>query len=74
MGVGAHAGERARKGLQKALPLSSPKDRASEAAKVLMGELRPRLPEPTQVNLKLEAALEQWKKAAEGQSLFGSGQ
>jgi hypothetical protein len=39
-----------------------------------MGELRPRLPEPTQVNLKLEAALEQWKKAAEGQSLFGSGQ
>jgi hypothetical protein len=37
-----------------------------------MGELRPRLPEPTQINPKLEAAMERWKKAAEGQSLFGS--
>src|SRR4051794_7949631 len=50
--------------------LRSPKIEASEAAKVLMGELRPRLPEPSSFNPKLEVALERWKKAAEGQGLF----
>src|SRR4051794_37273827 len=54
--------------------LSSPKSKSSEAAKVLMGELRPKLPEPSSFNPKLEAALEQWKKAAEGQGLLRSGQ
>jgi len=48
-------------------PLSSPKSRVSEASKVFMGELRPRLPEPTSSNPKLEAALDRWKRAAEGQ-------
>ncbi len=52
----------------------SPKNIISEAEKVLMGELKPKLPEPTSLNPHLEAALERWKRAAEGQGLFGSGQ
>ncbi len=54
--------------------LRSPKTRVSEASRVLMGDLRPRLPAPTQINPKLEAALERWKRAAEGQGVLGSGQ
>ncbi len=55
-------------------PLRSPKTRISGASKVFMGELRPRPPEPTSLNPKLEAALDRWKKAAEGQGLLRSGQ
>ncbi len=53
--------------------LSSPKNKISGASKVLMGELKPRLPEPTNLNPKLEAALDRWKRAAEGQGLIRSG-
>jgi hypothetical protein len=53
--------------------LSSPKNKISGASKVLMGELKPRLLEPTSLNPKLEAALDRWKRAAEGQGLFRSG-
>jgi hypothetical protein len=52
--------------------LRSPKNTTSEASKVLMGELKPRPPEPISANLKLEAALERWKRAAEGQGLLRS--
>src|SRR3954470_24370687 len=49
--------ERARMGLLRALPLSSPKSKGSEASQVLMGELRPRPrprpPAPLEVNPKL---------------------
>jgi hypothetical protein len=54
--------------------LSSPKLKTSEAEKVLMGELTPKSPEPMSANLKLEAALEQWRRAAEGQGWLRSGQ
>jgi hypothetical protein len=54
--------------------LSSPKLKTSEAAKVLMGELTPKSPEAVSANLKLEAALEQWRRAAEGQGWLRSGQ
>src|SRR4051794_24047170 len=50
------ASDRARAGLLKALPLSSPKNKDSEASKVLMGEIR-HPPTATSPNLKLEAAL-----------------
>src|SRR4051812_25826839 len=49
--------------------LSSPKSKGSGASKVLMGEIRPP-PAPPSPNSKLEAALEQWKRAAEEQGLF----
>jgi hypothetical protein len=65
---------RASTGFQSPAALSSPKDKGSEAAKVFMGELRPTLPKPPSLNPKLEAALERWKKAAEGQGLLRSGQ
>ena len=68
------ASDRARMGLLKAPALRSPKSITSEASKVLMGELKLSLPPLTQPNTKLEAALERWKKAAEGQGLLGSGQ
>ena len=42
--------------------LSSPKVKTSEAARVLMGELKPKSPEPISANLKLEAALENWRR------------
>jgi hypothetical protein len=61
-------------GLPKAPALSSPKNKDSEADKVLMGEIKPSLPLLTQPNAKLEAALERWKRAAEGQGLLWSGQ
>src|SRR3954451_6701478 len=53
--------------------LRSPKLKTSEAARVLMGELTPKPPEPISANLRLEAALEQWRRAAEGQGWLRSG-
>src|SRR4051794_20182055 len=54
--------------------LSSPKLKTSEAARVLMGELKPKSPEPISANPKLEAALENWRRAAERQGWLRSGQ
>jgi hypothetical protein len=54
--------------------LRSPKLKTSEASKVLMGELKPKSPESTELNPKLEAALEQWRRAAEGQRWLRRGQ
>ena len=54
--------------------LSSPKNITSEATRVLMGELTPKPPEPIRANLKLEAALGRWRRAAEGQGWLRSGQ
>ena len=54
-------------------PLNSPKNKDSEASKVLMGEIRSS-PSPTSLNPNLEAALDRWKKAAEGQGLIRSDQ
>jgi hypothetical protein len=65
---------RASTGFQSPAALSSPKNKGSEAAKVFMGELKPTLPKPPSLNPKLEAALERWKKAAEGQGLLRSDQ
>jgi hypothetical protein len=65
---------RASTGFQSPAALSSPKNKGSEAAKVFMGELRPTLPKPPSLNPKLEAALERWKKAADGQGLLQSDQ
>jgi hypothetical protein len=56
-----------------ARPLNSPKNKSSEASKVIMGELRPS-PIPTNPNPNLEAALDRWKKAAKGQGLLRSDQ
>jgi len=53
--------------------LSSPKVKTSEAARVIMGELTPKPPKAPAANLKLEAALEQWRRAAEGQGWLRSG-
>jgi hypothetical protein len=53
--------------------LRSPKSKGSEASKVIMDELR-RSPPPTSLNPQLKAALNRWKRVAEGQGLFGSGQ
>jgi hypothetical protein len=61
---------RASTGFQSPAALSWPKDKGSEAAKVFMGELRPTLPKPPSLNPKLEATLERWKKAADGQGLL----
>jgi hypothetical protein len=60
-------------GLLTARPLNSPKYKDSEAAKVIMGEIRAS-PPPISLNPNLEAALERWKKAAEGQGLLRSDQ
>src|SRR4051812_47528517 len=57
----------------KAKGLKSPKSISEAETKVLMGEIRSS-PPPTSLNPKLEAALERWKKAAEGQGLPRSGQ
>jgi hypothetical protein len=54
--------------------LSSPKLKTSEAARVLMGELTPKPPEAAGANLNLEAALEKWRRAAEGQGWLRLGQ
>jgi hypothetical protein len=53
--------------------LKSPKYKSEAENKVIMGEIR-RPPPPPSLNPQLEAALERWKRAAEGQGLFGSGQ
>src|SRR3954449_6027443 len=55
----------------KAWGLKSPKSISEAETKVLMGEIR-RPPAPTSLNPHLEAALERWKKAAEGQGLIRS--
>src|SRR3954469_4303800 len=55
--------------LPDARPLKSPKFKSEADRKVLMGEIR-RPPTPPQPNPKLEAALERWRRAAEGQELF----
>jgi hypothetical protein len=44
----------------------SPKSKSEAEKKVLMGEIRSRLPEPPSLNPHLEAALDRWKKATEG--------
>src|SRR3954463_10773951 len=58
----------------EARPLKSPKFKSEADRKVFMGELTPKPPEATSLNSKLEAALEQWRRAAEGQGWFRSGQ
>jgi len=52
-------------GVRMARPLISPKNKDSEADKVLMGEIRPRLPKPLLQNSALDAALDRWKLAFE---------
>jgi hypothetical protein len=61
-------------GVPTARPTNSPKSKGSEAGKVIMGEIRPSLLQPTSTNPKLEAALERWRRAAEGQGLLRPGQ
>ncbi len=51
----------------------SPKNKSKAEKKVLMGEIR-HPPETMSPNPQLEVALERWKRAAEGQGLFRSGQ
>ena len=50
--IGPGASDRARMGLLKAPALSSPKNKSSEASKVLMGELKPRPPAPVKAQLQ----------------------
>jgi hypothetical protein len=52
-------------GVLKAQPLNSPKNKDSEAEKVLMGEIRSKLPKPSSQNSALDAALDRWKMAFE---------
>jgi hypothetical protein len=59
--------------LPMARPTNSPKYKPSEAERVYLGEKRSATPTPTQPNLKLEAALERWRRAAEGQGRLGGG-
>src|SRR4051794_39500885 len=56
--------------LLTARPLNSPKYKASEAEKVHLGEKRSNIPKPSQPNPALEAALDRWKRAAEGQGVI----
>jgi hypothetical protein len=60
-------------GLPRTRLLNSPKYKESEAARVLMGEIRS-APPPISLNPNLEAALDRWKKAAERQGLIQSDQ
>jgi hypothetical protein len=53
--------------LPTARPANSPKYTGSEASRVYLGEKRSKPPAPSELNPALEAALERWKKAAEGQ-------
>src|SRR3954454_10438863 len=48
-------------GVLKAQPLNSPKNKDSEAEKVLMGEISSKLPKPSSQNSALDAALDRWK-------------
>jgi hypothetical protein len=57
----------------KARGLKSPKSISEAEKKVLMGEIRSS-PPPISLNPNLEAALDRWKKAAEGQGLLRSDQ
>jgi hypothetical protein len=52
-------------GFRKARPLNSPKNKASEADKMLMGDLRRKPPEPPLQNSALDTALDRWKRAFE---------
>jgi hypothetical protein len=54
-----------------ARPLNSPKNKDSEAAKVLMGEIRPKLPELPLQNSALDRALDRWKLAFEKAKAIG---
>jgi hypothetical protein len=54
-------------------PANSPKYKPSEAIKVYLGEKRPTTPIPTEPNPRLEAALDRWLRAAEGQGRLGGG-
>ena len=54
-----------------AWPLNSPKNKDSEADKVLMGEIRPKLPELPLQNSALDAALDRWKLAFEKAKAIG---
>ena len=67
------APQRASTALPAARPTNSPKYKPSEATKVYLGEKHAATPPPIETNLKLEAALDRWRRAAEGQDLFGSG-
>jgi hypothetical protein len=60
-------------GSAKARRLKSPKSKSEAIPQVIMGEIRAS-PPPTSLNPNLEAALERWKKAAEGQGLLRSDQ
>jgi len=53
--------------------LKSPKYKSEAETKMFMGEIK-RPPPPTSLNPHLEAALDRWKKAAEGQGLLRSDQ
>jgi hypothetical protein len=66
-------GSRSAMARSEAWPLKSPKSISEADKKVIMGEIR-RPPPQTSFNPHLEAALDRWKRAAEGQGLFGSGQ
>lgn len=52
-------------GVLKARPLNSPKNKDSKAAKVIMGEIRRKPPQPPLQNSALDAALDRWKMAFE---------
>jgi hypothetical protein len=52
-------------GFLTARPLNSPKYKDSEASKVLMGEIRPKPPQPPLPNSALDAALDRWTLAFE---------
>jgi hypothetical protein len=68
------APQRASTTLPAVRPAISPKFILSEATRVYLGEQRVHAPPHTEPNPKLEAALERWRRAAEGQGLLsGSG-
>jgi hypothetical protein len=62
---GPETAQRSSTSLLEARPLKSPKNKGSEANKVLMGEKRISLPEPSEPNSPLQAALDRWKRAFE---------
>jgi hypothetical protein len=52
-------------GLLRTRPLNSPKNKDSEADKVLMGEVTPKPPEPSLQKSALDTALDRWRLAFE---------
>jgi hypothetical protein len=52
-------------GLLRTRPLNSPKNKDSEAGKVLMGEIKPKPPEPSLQKSALDTALDRWRLAFE---------